>query len=148
LVTEPGTTSLLARQLLSEDGLVEAEDRFGSTTFIVLPLGDILDDWLTAPSAERAPIDALARLMVLEVLLSVGRLQQESAERVVPETGGTTMADLCQQAFTHIERLGRLRDAGAPEIVRRCERSLLRATAQDLLMAAATKFPPRMASSA
>lgn len=142
LVTEPGITPLRTGQPLTQHALDEAEDRFGASSFTVRPVGDILDDWLTAPIAKHAPIDALARLIVLEVLLSANAPRFAVDERVAAETDGATVADLCRQSVAHIERLGRLREAGAPEFVRRTERRMLRATVRDLLAAVAAKFPP------
>ncbi|NJO31894.1 MAG: hypothetical protein HC869_00910 [Rhodospirillales bacterium] len=138
MVTEPGTTPLLARQLLSEEELRQAEDRYGPATFTARSLGDILDDWLTAPIAEQAPANPLARLMVLDMLLGTNA----SAERVVAAASGAAVADLCWQTFAHMGRLGRLKDAGAPEIVRRTERRMLRATARALFRTAALTAGP------
>ena len=139
LVTEPGMTPLRPWQVLSEEDLQEAEDRFGPSTFAAQSLGDVVDDWLTDPVARLGPEESLTRLIVLNTLFEVA--EEQAADR--PRGGDATVADLYRQVTLHLSRLSKMRVSGVPDILRNNERRLLGLVVRDLVAAAATTNSPR-----
>jgi hypothetical protein len=130
LVVEPGLTPLRPCQWLTEDELDAAETRFGPSSFAARPASDVLDDWLIGPPQCGAPSKAAEGLLMLGALFDATSPHDTSAR-------------LCRQAVASIDRLDRLRRAGAPEIMRLNERRMIAATARALLAAAAPGLGPQ-----
>ena len=147
LVTEPGMTPLRPGQKLSEQELDDAEERYGPSAFAVEPAVDVLGDWLVAPSAKVETSSAVMRLLFLEALVAGAGSRSASSVGRETEPDGATLASLGDRAIARARRLGRLHDLGAPEIVLRNERRMLRATAR-AMHAVAAETPPSAATAA
>lgn len=148
LVVEPGLTPLRPWQWLAEEELDAAEKRFGPSSFVARAASDVLDDWLIGPAGCGAPSKAVEGLLMLGALIDAMGPRDTPAEAGEASAVASAPTHLCRQAVASIDRLDRLRQAGAPEIMRLNERRMLAATARALLAAAAAGAEPRSALAA
>ncbi len=164
LVTDIGSTDLVQKQLLSEDGYFDALDEYGDDEFEAKMGAEALEDILKAMDLDSEAIRLReeteqtksetklkklnARLKLIESLRNSGNKPEwmilnvlpvlpPDLRPLVPLDGGrfatSDLNDLYRRVINRNNRLGRLLELGAPDIIIRNEKRMLQESVDSLI---------------
>ena len=164
LVTDPGSTPLIKKQLLTEEMYFDALDQFGDDEFVAKMGAEAMQDVLSEMQLEKEAAnlreDALStksqtklkkinkRLKLVDSLIKSGNKPEWMVLNVlpilppdlrplVPLDGGrfatSDLNDLYRRVINRNNRLGRLLELDAPEIIVRNEKRMLQEAVDSLI---------------
>jgi DNA-directed RNA polymerase subunit beta' len=164
MVTDPGSTPLMAKQLLNEEMYYDALDEYGDDEFVAKmgaeAVEDILKEMNPEREIERLQEDLLntksqtkitkinKRIKILDSLMKAGNKPEwmilnvlpilpPDLRPLVPLDGGrfatSDLNDLYRRVINRNNRLGRLLELEAPEIITRNEKRMLQEAVDSLI---------------
>jgi DNA-directed RNA polymerase subunit beta' len=164
MVTDPGSTPLMAKQLLNEEMYYDALDEYGDDEFVAKmgaeAVEDILKEMNPEREIERLQDDLLntksqtkitkinKRIKILDSLMKAGNKPEwmilnvlpilpPDLRPLVPLDGGrfatSDLNDLYRRVINRNNRLGRLLELEAPEIITRNEKRMLQEAVDSLI---------------